>query len=213
MVLDVSSGSTISPGGTISPSARRVGGVPAPFAPYIPPALEQINVPAYILDRDGRIRWMNPAARELAGDSVGRFFTSVLDPDEARRARPIFEHNLEGKPHADYTVHLVGDDGETTRVEISSVAIGARHRAVGMFGLAVPVRERRVVAPRLDHPLTPRQCEVLHLLSEGKGTHQIAAELHLSVETVRNHVRHILRRLGAQSRLSAIAIARRDGLI
>jgi DNA-binding NarL/FixJ family response regulator len=61
-----------------------------------------------------------------------------------------------------------------------------------------------------DHPelqLTPRQAEVLELLERGRTTKQIAAELHLSPETVRNHVKHLLRRVGAHSRLEAIAIA------
>jgi DNA-binding NarL/FixJ family response regulator len=42
---------------------------------------------------------------------------------------------------------------------------------------------------------------------------EIARELHLSVETVRNHIRHLLRALGAHSRLEAVAIARRDHLV
>jgi len=39
-------------------------------------------------------------------------------------------------------------------------------------------------------------------------TKQIAEELHLSIETVRNHVRGLLRTMGAHSRLEAVAIAR-----
>ena len=61
--------------------------------------------------------------------------------------------------------------------------------------------------------LTPRQTEVLRLLEYGRSTNQIAEELHLSRETVRNHVRHILQRLEARSRLEAVAIAHRDELI
>ncbi len=42
---------------------------------------------------------------------------------------------------------------------------------------------------------------------------QIARELHLSIETVRNHVRHILRALDVHSRLEAVAVARREHLL
>ena len=64
------------------------------------------------------------------------------------------------------------------------------------------------------HPhLTPRQSEILHLLSHGRSTQQIAAELHLSLLTVRNHVRGVLRALGAHSRLEAVALARYDYLV
>jgi DNA-binding CsgD family transcriptional regulator len=61
--------------------------------------------------------------------------------------------------------------------------------------------------------LTARQNEVLQLLGEGASTDQIAAMLHLSKETVRNHIRHVLRALGAHSRLEAVALAHRQGLL
>lgn len=61
--------------------------------------------------------------------------------------------------------------------------------------------------------LTPRQQEMLVLLAEGLGTAAIAARLGLSNETVRNHVRAVLRGLSVHSRLEAIAEARRRGLL
>jgi len=51
------------------------------------------------------------------------------------------------------------------------------------------------------------------LLANGASTAEIASRLVLSEQTVRNHVREILRRLDTKSRLSAVAIARRDGLV
>jgi DNA-binding NarL/FixJ family response regulator len=50
--------------------------------------------------------------------------------------------------------------------------------------------------------------EVLRLLEQGRSTKQIAAELHLSTETVRNHIRRLFRALGVNSRLEAVAAAR-----
>jgi DNA-binding NarL/FixJ family response regulator len=50
---------------------------------------------------------------------------------------------------------------------------------------------------------------VLRLLEHGRSTRQIAQQLHLSPETVRNHVRAVLRALGVHSRLEAVALARR----
>ena len=65
-------------------------------------------------------------------------------------------------------------------------------------------------AARAPHPnLTPRQAEILALISEGRSSEQIANEMHLSVETVRNHVRGIFRNLGVRSRLEPVAIANR----
>ena len=54
---------------------------------------------------------------------------------------------------------------------------------------------------------------MLRLLEHGRSTRQIAAELHLSTETVRNHVRGVLRALHVNSRLEAVTVARRDHLV
>jgi two-component system, NarL family, response regulator LiaR len=58
-------------------------------------------------------------------------------------------------------------------------------------------------------PLTPREWEVIDLLAETKTTDQIAEHLVLSTETVRSHVKNILRKLDARSREEAVAIAQR----
>jgi NarL family two-component system response regulator LiaR len=58
-------------------------------------------------------------------------------------------------------------------------------------------------------PLTPREWEVIDLLAEAKTTDQIANTLVLSSETVRSHVKNILRKLGVRSREEAVAAAQR----
>jgi PAS domain S-box-containing protein len=182
-------------------------------APHLPAALEEINVPAYVIDSTGRIRWLNEAAKRLVGDAVGKFFTAVVDPDDARRARARFHQNLRGESHSDFGLDILTADGEERRVEISSVPLRSRHQAIGMFGFALPPRGGPARAARLDGRLTTRQHEILEHLAEGESTEQIAEMLHLSRETVRNHVRHILRRLGTSSRLEAVAVARREQIL
>jgi DNA-binding NarL/FixJ family response regulator len=79
---------------------------------------------------------------------------------------------------------------------------------IGVFGQIRSVEEDGVPPP--PHPdLTPRQAEVLRKLEEGRSTQQIADELHLSVDTVRNHIRGLLQNLGVHSRLEAVALAHR----
>jgi two-component system, NarL family, response regulator LiaR len=58
-------------------------------------------------------------------------------------------------------------------------------------------------------PLTPREWEVIELLVARKTTDEIADQLVLSTETVRSHVKNILRKLDARSREEAVAIAER----
>jgi DNA-binding NarL/FixJ family response regulator len=65
----------------------------------------------------------------------------------------------------------------------------------------------------LGSDLTPREVDVLHRLAEGESTSDIAGALFLSVHTVRNHIANLLNKLHARSRLEAVAIAIRHGLI
>ncbi|MCU1492000.1 MAG: two component transcriptional regulator, LuxR family protein [Acidimicrobiaceae bacterium] len=61
--------------------------------------------------------------------------------------------------------------------------------------------------------LTNRELQVLKLVAEGRSTDAIRTELGLSEHTVRNHVRAILAKLGAHSKLEAVAIAAREGIV
>jgi PAS domain S-box-containing protein len=172
-------------------------------------ALDHVNVPSYVIDRAGVVRWMNEAARAMVGDQVGRQFTSVVAPEDTRRARELFVRKILGNTKVtDAPVAVVDSVGDRVGVEISSVPLRKGEHVVGVFGQVSKVVEEPVPHPELH--LTPRQAEVLSLLERGRSTVQIADELHLSRETVRNHVRHLLHALGASSRLEAVAVARGD---
>ena len=174
-------------------------------------ALEQINVPAYVIDTHGIIRWVNPAAQKVVGDVSGRQFTSVVAPEETRRARESFAQKIVGgAASTDEEVVLVQDDGDRINVEVSAVPLYSGGQIIGVFGQVIHIDEEQERPP---HPsLTPRQAEVLRLLERGHSTSQISGELHLSPETVRNHIRHLFRRLGVHSRIEAVAVARHGGL-
>jgi DNA-binding NarL/FixJ family response regulator len=72
---------------------------------------------------------------------------------------------------------------------------------------------RLAEAPGSAQSLTRREIEVLQLLAEGCSTKQLAETLGLSLNTVRNHVQSAINRLGAHSKLEAVSIAIRQGLI
>src|SRR3954453_21526670 len=98
-------------------------------------ALESLNVPSYVLDRTGIIRWLNPAARRLVGDVRGRQFSSVCAPEEVRRSREVFARTIAGPDRAsDAQVVVIGRDGERVGIELSSVPLHAGGRVIGVFG-------------------------------------------------------------------------------
>ena len=172
-------------------------------------AIERVRVPGYVIDRHGIIRYLNPAARKIVGDVRGRQFTSVVAPEDTRRAREIFARNLMGpRAGSDNKFVVIDAEGERLSVEVSAVPLQSGDRVIGVFGQALHVEEDDPPPPPHPH-LTPRQAEVMRLLEQGHSTDRIADELHLSVETVRNHIRGILRALGVHSRLEAVALAHR----
>ena len=170
-------------------------------------ALENVAVPSYVLDEAGVVRWVNAAAKQLLGDVRGRHFTSVVAPEDSRRARELFAQKVLGTtPATEASGVLVSTSGTRVAVELSAVPLRNGERVVGVFGLIEEGPGATGTAP--PPHLTPRQVEVLRLLEQGQSTKQIAAELHLSTETVRNHIRRLFAALGVHTRLEAVAVAR-----
>ena len=169
-------------------------------------ALEHVNVPSYVIDTSGVVRWLNPAAERIVGDVRGRQFTSVVAPEDTRRARELFARKVVGSEKVtDASVAIIDTKGARVAVEVSSAPVFHGEHVVGVFGQVADLIEEPHAHPDLS--LTPRQGQVLELLERGRSTAQIAEELHLSTETVRNHIRRVLRATGAHSRLEAVAIA------
>jgi DNA-binding NarL/FixJ family response regulator len=64
-----------------------------------------------------------------------------------------------------------------------------------------------------DDALTPREVDVLRLVAKGNANKVIGAQLSLTEETVKSHIRSILAKLGANDRNHAVAIALKRGII
>ena len=62
-------------------------------------------------------------------------------------------------------------------------------------------------------PITPRETEILNYIAQGYLNKQIAAELGISEQTIKNHVTSILRKLNANARTEAVVVAIKKGLI
>jgi DNA-binding NarL/FixJ family response regulator len=136
-----------------------------------------------------------------------------------------------GRPVSSYDLRITTRSGEKRWVNVSNLTVQTEdgpnlvhllrdsqgtHDALEMArGLIQMSSKKEVPAPsRRNVPaLTPRQLEVLRLLSEGKSVRDIGKELYLSEATVRNHVRSLLQALGAHSQLEVLAKAREMGIL
>jgi DNA-binding CsgD family transcriptional regulator len=176
-------------------------------------ALEAVSVPAYIVDSQRRLRWQNAASIELIGDLRGRLDAGLVAPADLARAREAFRQKQEGASHTKVEVSIERPNGRRARIAVNSVPLKNSDGAmIGSFGLIQVLGEidpASASAPRLS----PRERETLTLLAAGCSTEQMAQQMGIAKETVRNHVRGVLSSLDARSRLEAVAKARRVGLL
>ena len=93
-----------------------------------------------------------------------------------------------------WLVHCVLDEERSHRIESYLSRIASRTRTPG-------VSKQDIV----DFHLTDRQRQILELLVEDESLHAIASKLGVSHATVRNHVQHILGKLGVHSIMEAVA--------
>jgi DNA-binding NarL/FixJ family response regulator len=133
--------------------------------------------------------------------------TALNDPAELGRA-------VEAGAAA--VLHKSADMTELLRV-LRQVAAGGNELVAGqtsdwLRALAAE-RERTWRARTMRDALTAREAEILQLLADGHGSRAIAEKLFISPETVQTHVRNLLGKLGVGSRLEAVTLALRLGLV
>jgi len=180
----------------------------------ITPALEDVLVPAALLDRNGIILWQNKASTDLRGNRVGTSWAELAAPDEQPAARDMLTRILcRGEP-AELTLQLANAQGGYAPMQFSGVPVRGGGSIVAVFGLGQRPDPKKLRASSGPHTsLTQRQLEILHLLADGRSTREIASQLHLSPTTVRNHVANLLSALGVHTRLQAVVAASRAGLL
>ncbi|WP_325176236.1 response regulator transcription factor [Streptomyces liliifuscus] len=106
---------------------------------------------------------------------------------------------------AEELVHILRTVSAGSAMVIPEAARGSFDR--------LPLRQASGLAAGVVHTLTPREAEVIALLTQGKSNAEIALKLSVSAATVRSHVHHLLRKLGVGSRAQAVAVAYETGLI
>ncbi|HQQ77928.1 MAG TPA: LuxR C-terminal-related transcriptional regulator [Thermoanaerobaculia bacterium] len=138
-----------------------------------------------------------------------------------------------GEAAAPFVMDVRTREGTKARLVTRTIALpspGAAYRTLvhvfengdGAVLDALLARVTSVVAPPAEPvfgppeeriTLSPREQQILELLAGGYGSINIAARLGLSHATVRNHVQHLLRRLGVHSQVEAVSLAFRRGML
>ncbi len=136
---------------------------------------------------------------------------------------------LHGDPDRRIVLYTGNADEDLLFDGLDSGARGYALKAGSMDELLAAIRQvadgGSYVDPRLDRillspratarvpQLSPREREIMHLMAEGHTAEQIGDQITVSVETVRTHVRNVIRKLQARNRVHAIAIALERGEI
>lgn len=148
--------------------------------------------------------------RELLGRPASEFV----------RNGPLFTEEqwqrVLSRPHFSGSAELLRDDGASIAVDYAGhPEVVTGKRLVLLVALRVARGGRRAVdhdaAPDRKATLTPRERDVVRLLSLGDNGPEIADELHVAHNTVRTHVRNAMTKLGARSRAQLVAMSLADG--
>jgi len=181
--------------------------------------IDRLEVPASLHDVEGRFVHMNAAAERASGwsnaDFLGRHFTDPLPADARASVVAQFRRAVEHGEPTDFETVFVDASGHRRGVRAQHLPLRDGDEIVGVLILAFGVRQppSKPISSTPHPRLTPRQREILELMASGRSTSEIATELTLSTETVRNHVRSVFRELHVHTRPEAIAAAQRLGLL
>jgi PAS domain S-box-containing protein len=110
--------------------------------------LRRVDVPCFVGDGNGRIVWLNDAAKAAFGDRAGDLYTDVVAPEDVERVTAEVERMRSGALHSEYEIDAILGDGRRRRVEVSSVPIGGNAIFHGIFGIVLRPRPRGPLADR-----------------------------------------------------------------
>ncbi len=200
-------------------------------------ALARTGDGAFAITADGRIALWNRAAEKILGytarEAVGRACCDLfvgLDDSGNRlcyRGCHIMTLVKMGDPVQSFDMRTRTKAGRPIWINLSTLVVpGEPAGAPLVFHLFRDVTatkellslvHERLTAPgkagEMNGTLTRRELEILQLIATGANTKAMAGRLHVSPATVRNHVQNILSKLGAHSRLEAVASATRQRLL
>jgi len=171
---------------------------------------ERTSNPVALLDERRIIVSLNDAAVKLLGSDRERLIgTSMGDsvrPSEQARSEQEWKGFLQTGDYSG-TRDLVRPDGSEVRVDFAArlADVGGARRAiyVAMVQEEPDAHGERSAA---ELALTSRERQIVTLIAMGRDTAEIAAELHVSPETVRSHVRNAMSKLDVHTRAQLVAV-------
>lgn len=196
------------------------GGGPAPRDPTTGVkttiALDDMVSSWFLLCDEGRVVAWSPDLPSLLGrERLTRRFEAVEmfhDEDQRRVAQALRGARSEPPtPLPPQELSVSTADGPRRMACVFTPLRGRGPRLLCQL-LPLPGSEERSRKGRVPE-LTARQQQVLRLIVDGYSTEEIASRLGLRPHTVRNHVRALLARLGVRSKLEAVVLAFRRGLL
>jgi DNA-binding NarL/FixJ family response regulator len=131
------------------------------------------------------------------------FVTEIDNPTYTARARAAGAANC----------LLMGFSQRELVAAIENAAAGRPAAGAGNFGRITASLAAREKGPALDAGLTPRESQVLAHVAYGLSNEEIARSLEISVETVKEHVQNLLRKLAVNDRTQAAVWAVQSGLV
>ena len=188
------------------------------------------NAPAliYVKDPAGRYLYVNKRSEELAGvtaaEAVGQTDFDLFPPEVAGVYRKDDLRTLEAMSPLRFEEPHFLEGAEHVFSTLKFPLIG-REGVIGVCGISVDItvdtdddqgttaqRESRADAffGRLLASLTPQEVRVLDLVATGLSDREIAERLHLSSDTVRHHVSHLLKKLRRRRAQVIIEMLKRD---
>ncbi|HEX7616394.1 MAG TPA: LuxR C-terminal-related transcriptional regulator [Thermoanaerobaculia bacterium] len=200
-------------------------------------SLKRSPDPVFITDRHNRIVFWNQSAEKILGFSAAEVVgkpCAALEGCDAFGNRycsescPVTGMGARGETVNHFGLQLKGRDSHVVTVDVTILNLGAH--APDDFFLAHILRPGQIELPSLqdaDLPAPPpspfansrespdirarrlsaREVEVLGMLAAGRSTPEIAAILHISNLTARNHIQNILHKLEVHSKSEAVAFA------
>lgn len=200
----------------------------------VPAWVQGMSVAVWVSDVEGTVLYMNEKAEALLDKEPGVALGQpchLMVAGQAEDGSTWCEHNCQVKQAArdsgeidPYTMRIHDEEGEEHWLQMLVIPYRSDEGGLHLAHCAFRIDRSHIIQSYLDRVaartpinvdrdfnledsrLSRREREVLQLLAEDQNLYEIAEKLGVSYYTVRNHVQHILGKMGVHSTLEAVAL-------